>query len=211
MGAYLAPGFEENGILSAVAFVQVTKPEAIERAVEALLDAMRRKTTDDEAAQLVAKARCENVAASCSRYALRHGKYPRDLQTLLEPDDKNFGHPWLDGEDSLTDPWGNELQIKVTGRKIEILSYGADHRRGGEHFDADISNTSPAIEARIEEAVEWKTDGKRRLACLPMWPGDPNLYLAQEDGLLVIARSEEILEKALAQRRGTSQRHSRTR
>ena len=38
------------------------------------------------------------------------------------------------------DPWGNPYEYRVSGSRIEIISYGADGRAGGSDEDADVSN-----------------------------------------------------------------------
>jgi general secretion pathway protein G len=42
------------------------------------------------------------------------------------------------------DPWGNPYQLRIPGRNgaVDIYSYGADGKEGGEKNDADIGNWS---------------------------------------------------------------------
>ena len=38
------------------------------------------------------------------------------------------------------DPWGNDYTYKVSGRRFEIISLGADGKEGGTGVDTDLSN-----------------------------------------------------------------------
>jgi general secretion pathway protein G len=51
------------------------------------------------------------------------------------------GGPYIQNEDQLKDPWGNEFVLVVPGRKnvdFDIVSYGADGKEGGEGENADV-------------------------------------------------------------------------
>ena len=53
--------------------------------------------------------------------------------------------PYLD-EDLPKDPWGNAYQYSVPGsggQPFALYSLGADGKRGGEGFDADVGNLPP--------------------------------------------------------------------
>lgn len=72
----------------------------------------------------------------------RSGEALRDI--LLErPSDvgDNWRGPYVNAEDELLDPWGNEYDLVIPGEvhfDYDIVSYGADGKPGGEGDDADI-------------------------------------------------------------------------
>jgi general secretion pathway protein G len=49
--------------------------------------------------------------------------------------------PYLENDDDLVDPWGNQYVIIIPGQKnidFDIVSYGADGEPGGEGEDEDV-------------------------------------------------------------------------
>lgn len=57
------------------------------------------------------------------------------------PEDE-YGGPYVDNEQALIDPWGNEFVLLIPSdhgnADFDIVSYGADGQPGGEGEDADI-------------------------------------------------------------------------
>jgi general secretion pathway protein G len=89
-----------------------------------------------------AKLRMGQVSRALDMYYTDCGKYPNDLNALLEKDDCNNWGPesYLKGKKDLLDPWNTEIQYAISGSSYEIRSLGADRREGGEGNNADISN-----------------------------------------------------------------------
>ena len=76
-----------------------------------------------------------NVDVAVKSYNMKHGKYPASLDVLTQ-EQADGSEPLLEGEP--VDPWGNELQYELQGKKRpKITSYGPDGEAGG---DDDITN-----------------------------------------------------------------------
>ncbi len=94
-----------------------------------------------------AKVQTRALAAAVDFYQIDMGRYPttaEGMKALLvapSPDAKWQG-PYLKQVDSLTDPWGNPYQYAQPGTHgaVDIFSWGADGKAGGEGDDADIGN-----------------------------------------------------------------------
>jgi general secretion pathway protein G len=87
----------------------------------------------------VAKARADvrAIEEAAGLYKLDNARYPTSLEQLVTP-----GRSQPEGYLSKipVDPWDNEYALLSDGRRIEVLSYGADGAPGGEGWDADISS-----------------------------------------------------------------------
>lgn len=95
------------------------------------------------AKQNIAKMEISKVVQALETYYTLYDRYPSNeesLNVLAQPSEK-----FPDG--ILTkvprDPWGSPYQYNCPGRgaPYEVISYGADHREGGESGDRDISST----------------------------------------------------------------------
>jgi len=84
-----------------------------------------------------------------ARYRRDNGRYPtqeQGLRALIEkPSTNPVPNIWKDSgylERLPNDPWGNAYQHLNPGvhSEIDVLSYGADTKRGGEGNDADIGS-----------------------------------------------------------------------
>lgn len=78
-------------------------------------------------------------------YKLDVGRFPRSgegLEALVRQPSgaKGWNGPYLKKDELPMDPWGNPYEYRVSGSKVEIISYGADGRAGGSDEDADVSN-----------------------------------------------------------------------
>lgn len=78
-------------------------------------------------------------------YKLDVGRFPRSgegLEALVRQPSgaKGWNGPYLKKDELPMDPWGNPYEYRVSGSKIEIISYGADGRAGGADEDADVSS-----------------------------------------------------------------------
>lgn len=78
-------------------------------------------------------------------YKLDVGRFPRSgegLEALVRQPSgaKGWNGPYLKKDELPMDPWGNPYEYRVSGSRIEIISYGADGRAGGSDEDADVSN-----------------------------------------------------------------------
>jgi general secretion pathway protein G len=94
----------------------------------------------------ITKARAEisEIKKAVGIYQTLTGKTPESLEDLRQPQDKNGGDPIIEiGKD----PWGNEYEFERTGRKVHVVSYGADGSPGGEGEDADIDSDKLSEEA----------------------------------------------------------------
>lgn len=76
---------------------------------------------------------------ACRRYKAAHGEYPSANEGLAALSPYLAGAPRRMLE---LDPWGGTLIYARTASvsEPEIRSLGADHRPGGEYFDADLSS-----------------------------------------------------------------------
>lgn len=93
-----------------------------------------------EAKVTATKAKMSNtVKPAIEDYRRHFSKLPDTLDVLLEPSEKNFGDPYLEGEDQLSDAWENRFQyMRLSSTKYDLISLGADGVEGGENDDADI-------------------------------------------------------------------------
>jgi general secretion pathway protein G len=94
-----------------------------------------------------AKLQISNLSASLDLFLLDVGRYPlkgEGLQALVERpvNLRGWNGPYLQQDHLPLDPWGNAYEYRApdqTGR-YEIVSLGADGRRGGANEAADIAN-----------------------------------------------------------------------
>ena len=103
----------------------------------------------DKAMVQKAKADLSSLEQALEMYRLDNFTYPATNQGLdalvkkpsVAPEPRNYR---ADGyiRRLPTDPWGNAYQYRSPGEKgrIDIFSFGADGRVGGEGLDADIGN-----------------------------------------------------------------------
>ncbi|MFO0981920.1 MAG: S46 family peptidase [Planctomycetota bacterium] len=97
----------------------------------------------EEAHRLAAKARCLEIEDAVQRYRLLHGALPDSLAALSTADALNHDQPWIEA-DRLLDPWGNAFVLQLDGRKVTVLSYGADGKPGGTGSAADVTKRDSA-------------------------------------------------------------------
>lgn len=89
-----------------------------------------------------AQTQMDALATALDSYRLDIGRYPRELDGLLENDTGRdvWNGPYLERTEVVPlDPWGNEYVYSAEGRSFELMSLGADGAPGGEGDDADIS------------------------------------------------------------------------
>lgn len=103
----------------------------------------------DEVKRVAARQDISAIVQALERYRRHYGRYPGQvpgLRTLIEkpetattPNIRNGGG-YL--ERLPIDPWGNAYQYRNPGvhGEIDVFSYGADGRQGGEGSDADIGS-----------------------------------------------------------------------
>jgi len=80
-----------------------------------------------------AKTAVDTIKSAMTNYLIDKKKStaPSDLKVLI--DSNGDDEPFLEGgEGALMDPWDNEYQIKVNGKKFYILSAGPDGQVGTE-------------------------------------------------------------------------------
>ena len=103
----------------------------------------------DEARRVAAKQDIGTVMQAMKLYRLDNGRYPTQEQGLRALIEKPSTNPvpsiWKDGgylERLPNDPWGNAYQYLNPGvhSEIDVSSYGADTKQGGEGHDADIGS-----------------------------------------------------------------------
>src|SRR6201996_2484830 len=103
----------------------------------------------DEARRVAAKQDIGTVMQALKLYRLDNGRYPtqeQGLRALIEkPSTDPVPNNWKDGgylERLPVDPWGNPYQYLSPGTHgdIDIFSFGADGKAGGEANDADIGS-----------------------------------------------------------------------
>lgn len=103
----------------------------------------------DEARRVAAKQDIGSIKQALDLYRLDNGRYPtqdQGLQALIsKPTTDPVPNNWKDGGylDKLpTDPWGHPYQYLNPGvhGEIDVFSFGADGKAGGEGNDADIGS-----------------------------------------------------------------------
>lgn len=94
-----------------------------------------------------AKVQIERLSGILDLYRLEIGSYPDDdvgLRALVEapPGVERWNGPYLDGDDALTDPWGNPYEYRFPGERgaFDLYSLGADGQQGGEGENADVTS-----------------------------------------------------------------------
>jgi general secretion pathway protein G len=110
-------------------------------------------TRVDSSRVTTATAQIKTFKGTLETMRLDIGRFPTQdegLQMLTKPpaDDKiraRWRGPYLDEEVPL-DPWGNPYQYSLPGsggQPFALYSFGADGKRGGEGFDADVGYLPP--------------------------------------------------------------------
>jgi general secretion pathway protein G len=103
----------------------------------------------DEARSMAAKHDVGTIVQALKLYRLDIGRYPtteQGLQALvIKPTVDPIPQNWKAGgylDQTPKDPWGNAYIYSNPGTKseIDVISYGADGKPGGEGTDADITN-----------------------------------------------------------------------
>ena len=106
-------------------------------------------SSPNEAKRITAKQDIGTVMQALQLYRGNNGRYPTQEQGLRALIEKPATHPvpnnWKDGgylQHLPNDPWGNAYQYLNPGvhDEIDVFSYGADAKQGGEGNDADIGS-----------------------------------------------------------------------
>ena len=99
----------------------------------------------DEARMTAARIDIQQIANALELYRLDNGYYPSTEQGLQALVSKPSGYPeprrWnQDGylKKTPVDPWDEPYLYFSKDRTMEVYSYGADRKEGGEGIDADI-------------------------------------------------------------------------
>ena len=103
----------------------------------------------DEARVVAARQDIATIMQSLKLYRLDNGRYPtigQGLDALAhKPTQPPVAPNWKSYVEKLpADPWGNPYQYLNPGLngEIDVFSYGADGKPGGEGVDADIGSWS---------------------------------------------------------------------
>lgn len=97
------------------------------------------------AKQKTAKTQIEMLMAALDGYRLDLGRYPSEQEGLAalmqNPGNEKWEGPYLK-KDLPGDPWGNPYRYQNPGQhgEIDIFSYGADGKPGGDKEDADVGS-----------------------------------------------------------------------
>ena len=103
----------------------------------------------DEARRVAARQDIATITQALKLYRLDNGRYPsqdQGLQALVKKSDTEpVPNNWKEGgylERLPNDPWGTPYQYLNPGAhdEIDVFSYGADKKPGGEGNDADIGS-----------------------------------------------------------------------
>jgi len=103
----------------------------------------------DQARVVAAKNDVHAIISALKLYRLDNGSYPstqQGLEALVKrPETGDIPRNWKPGgylERLPKDPWGGDYQYLNPGvhGEIDVFSYGADHKPGGENYDADIGS-----------------------------------------------------------------------
>ncbi|MEJ2895392.1 type II secretion system major pseudopilin GspG [Bordetella avium] len=98
----------------------------------------------EQARQVAARQDIAGIMQALKLYRLDNGRYPntaQGLRALVEKPDGVSG--WRGYLDKLPiDPWGQPYQYLNPGVKgeVDVFSFGADNKAGGEGNDADIGS-----------------------------------------------------------------------
>lgn len=101
----------------------------------------------DQARVVAARNDIQAIMSALKLYRLDNASYPSAEQGLLalvkKPETGNIPRNWKPGgylERLPKDPWDGEYQYLNPGihGEIDIVSFGADRKPGGEGYDADI-------------------------------------------------------------------------
>lgn len=97
----------------------------------------------DQANVKLAKAGAVKLEGYVSQFRSDTKRFPNSFSELTErPGDvKSWYGPYATASE-LEDPWGSEYQLKVPGEhgRVDVFSFGADGKEGGQDLDADIGN-----------------------------------------------------------------------
>ncbi len=97
------------------------------------------------AKQKTAKTQIELLMTALDSYRLDVGSYPSGgdgLEALVQnPGEEKWDGPYLQ-KGLPSDPWDNPYQYQNPGEhgEVDIYSWGADNREGGEKEDADVGS-----------------------------------------------------------------------
>lgn len=97
----------------------------------------------DQANVKLAKTGAVKLEGYVSQFKSDTKRYPNTLAELVErPGDVKVWYGPYAVQAELEDPWGSEYQLKAPGEhgRVDIFSYGADGKEGGQDLDADIGN-----------------------------------------------------------------------
>lgn len=104
----------------------------------------------DEARVVAARQDIASLMQALKLYKLDNRRYPTTEQGLdalvLKPAGGPVPDNWKPYVERLpTDPWGQPYQYLNPGinGEVDVMSFGADGRSGGEDFDADIGSWQP--------------------------------------------------------------------
>jgi len=105
--------------------------------------------TSSKARVGIAKTQMSALGTALDSYALDTGRYPSSSEGLAALVEQPSGldmwdGPYMKGARLPKDPWGNPFEYAGPGDSggggdYEIVSLGADGRRGGDELNADIS------------------------------------------------------------------------
>ena len=89
-----------------------------------------------------ARIQIENLGTGIDLYRLEVGKFPPDLQALVEQPAgvDQWNGPYLKKRSVPKDPWDNDYIYRYPGQhgECDLYSLGADHSEGGEGENRDI-------------------------------------------------------------------------
>ena len=103
----------------------------------------------DQARVVAAKNDIQAIISALKLYRLDNGSYPSTQQGLdalvKRPETGDIPRNWKPGgylERLPKDPWGSDYQYLNPGvhSEIDIFSFGADRKPGGENYDADVGS-----------------------------------------------------------------------
>ena len=103
----------------------------------------------DQARATAARADVNAIMSALKLYKLDNGTYPtsdQGLQALVKkPDRGDIPRNWKPGgylEKLPKDPWDSDYQYLNPGIRgeVDVFSFGADRKPGGENYDADIGS-----------------------------------------------------------------------
>lgn len=96
---------------------------------------------NDESKRVKVKQNLRSIEGALGIFKDDYHRYPTNEEQLtilrLDPQDRRWNGPYI-REEILIDPWGAPYLYKQEGKSYQIMTLGADGKRGGKGLNQDI-------------------------------------------------------------------------